>query len=1324
MVTKLFGTLFRNKPIKRLSIVLAVALSIAILFFFIRGPYLSNSIKRFIIPALEDLTGERIIIDKAVINPFPLYLQTRRFKVFDEKGNRLLFVRKMRAYIDLAGLFSKEIRIRRLTLKDVLLTSDRQEFDRLISHVDDSTKQKNGGNFRISLKSVKLTNGNFRLKGTKEQISTSGDGLQVEMSVRDKAYADILLKEGTLKLPGWPALKGAFEGRIEADNKKIKIARAAVSSSESSLKADGEIYLSSSGGEKLGNFKGEARIFTGTIGEIFGMKEVREGDISLAGSVDLYSGPGRKGRSPGRKVKLDLKTDGRFYLETLMALLKVKENIKGHISLDGKIQGIYPDITGKGLVKAGNLELDTLPLDDLEGTISYGDKRFTLEDFTAHTYGGELKGSANLLIPGGRYSVDAGFMNINSLQFFRFIRWEPPFPEGRISGTFTLGKSPGSDIELDAHAEYANTTENVEGLLKDRLSHIVATLNMQNGILTFSDSSLHTSVSTLFLNGTIDLRENQLNINLDLESRDARDVTLPYYTGLHAPLRFTGKAEGPAATPDISGAIEIGSGTVHGESFERAAGELLYNSELLTLNFLRGNQGESVYEISGSIAFRKSKGIFSFEDPFYRAEAVINNGDVQSALRAVYREIPLTGSMSGRIIFEGDRKTFNGKGDLVLRDGTIHGQKVDSASISANLTQEGFLFQSIKLDRGKSKIRANGSVFFDERFDAMVFSDSIHLGDIVFFEDHPVDAHFNLDLKGSGTLKEPHVTFSSHLIESSFKNVLMGSGDMKGELKNNRLSIKGDVINGNVTVDAGIVLSKDLPWDLDLELRDGRYDFLLAGFLKDVPGDLTASLEGIVRLSGKKKRFSMDSKFTTLGFSLYGYSFRNTGDIVIDLVDDELRIKSFDIRGRNGDISTSGVIRIGEHYDIRMDGRMDLTPLKAFTKKIESLKGEGIFSVSISGPWESPDFNGKIHIGEGSFMFSDFPYTVGQVNGDIFLDKEKVTIDSFQADFAGGKVSVTGFGHLKELSMKRLSLFSEMKNIKFRPVEGLNTAFDGNLFFEASPERQSITGDIKLRKAQYTKRSTPQAGQPTFLNKMDMNIYIRGEDDILIDNNIAQAAVKVALNVRGTPAQYGLIGRIEADGGTIFFRGNEFKIIDGSVDFVESGRIVPIFHVQSETFVKGYRVRLDLDGPVDKFTLSFFSDPPLADNDILTLLTSGQITSGTKGIEGGIGAGEATAFLTGRLQDVLEERFKYITGFERFEIDPRTSSKGAVSSKITVGKQMMDGKLLVTYSSSVGSTELDIIKLRYNLTDNFSLVGMRDEIGSIGADVNYRFEFK
>jgi autotransporter translocation and assembly factor TamB len=61
---------------------------------------------------------------------------------------------------------------------------------------------------------------------------------------------------------------------------------------------------------------------------------------------------------------------------------------------------------------------------------------------------------------------------------------------------------------------------------------------------------------------------------------------------------------------------------------------------------------------------------------------------------------------------------------------------------------------------------------------------------------------------------------------------------------------------------------------------------------------------------------------------------------------------------------------------------------------------------------------------------------------------------------------------------------------------------------------------------------------------------------------------------------------------------------------------------------------------------------------------------------------------------------------------------------VTVSKRLIGDKLFVTYSNPIGSTEEQIIKLEYLLERNVSLIGVRDEKGSLGGDIKFRFEFK
>ena len=1334
---KLLKRLFPNKLTRRLVLIFTAVFFIALLFFLLRGPYLSNSIKRILLPVLEQATGERIIIDSAVINLFPFYLQTKGFKVFDEEGNKLLHVTKMRAYIDLLGLFSKEIKIRRLTVEEPELTADRAALNRIADSAEKYTHKEDGADFKVSLKSIKLTDGKFTYSDAGNEISARGSGLALDLLNKKTADVNLVLENGAVKFPDFPELSAGLKLTVKIDGDRFSISKAKILSTGSSFTVKGDIYPSSSGGVEHGGFSGEAKIFVKTIGKMFGLEKSRDGELTLSGSVDFIHENEGESNSAGPQVKLDLKTKGWFYLETLMELLKVDENILGRISIDGSIQGIFPNLKGVGDINVENAVLDTLALDSIKGEIRYENERFVLDDFIAAAYGGGLSGSAYLLLPEGAYYVDALVKNINSPQFFKFIAWESPFPAGKLSGSFNLSHVPDREFELSANATYVNTSENIENLLLDRLRTIEADFDMSDGVLMFKRSRLSTSETRMYLDGSIDLHRDRLSMNVEMESDTAVDLSAPYYEGLNAQVKFKGHAEGRNETPTLSGRIDIGKGTVNGEPFEEASIDIIYSVASLTVPELRIMQGDGVYDVKGTIDFRKAKELFSFDDPYYTVSAEIKDGDINSLIDLAYSDIPVSGLVNGKLFFEGDSLKFTGSGDISVMKGTVFNQPFDLVRIKTGLTQDKISFPEVYIHRKGSALKAGGSVYFDERFDMKISSEHISLRDLEIPGKDRFDADISLDIEGSGTLTNPEIRLSLNVLKSYFEDAWIGQADIQGILKDRTLSLTGDFLKGTAFADANIQFSETLPWNANVRFNDGRYDFLLAGLLKEVPRDIAASLQGEVKMKGERNKLSMSTRLKSLSFSLYGYNFTNEEDIVLELSDDTFRIVSFGIRGGEGYLNVAGDSKIGQDYNFTIDGNIDLTPLQAVTSTLKKLNGQGSIAMAISGKWGTPELSGEVKVRNGATMIKGLPHRIESINGDIFFDKDKITFDSFRAELAGGSVRLSGVGHLDRMSITRLSLSSDIKGIRLRPLDDVDIAFDGKLFFETSPKKQTLIGDITITKAEYRKRvewkswllklrQTKEVPleQTSFLGKTDLNIYITGQDNILIDNNIAVTPVKIDLNVQGKIAQYGLLGRVETSEGTIYFRGNEFKIIDASVDFIEPSRIVPIFHIQAETTSKGYRVRLNLDGPADKFTLSLYSDPPLSDGEILSLLTSGQINKGSEGLESGIGAGEATAFLTGRLQDVIEERFKYITGFERFEVDPHTTSTGAVSSKITVGKRMLGEKVLVTYSSSVGSTELDVIKLQYNINNNLSIIGLRDEIGSVGGDVKFRFEFK
>lgn len=1316
---------------RTLNIMIIAAVVFALLFFLLRGPYLSNSIKRVIVPVLENTTRERVLIDKAVINLFPFYIQAKGLKVFDKDGNRLLWVTKTRVYLDLFSLLVKDIRIRKLTVSEPDINADEEDLKRIWGNLRGGAgggEQKHG----ISINNVELTDGIFQLKNARGD-TVSGSGFFFELTTKNDVTAQVIVKEASVKTVDQPRIKGSFRGRFSSRDDRIRIAELNVIASKNSIAGKGEIVMDGEGGIKEGTFTGSTKLHDEVFRRIFGLKTDKEGVLSFNGTVRMSVDSETK--KP--LFALDLRTDSEFYLETLMELVHADNGVSGKLSVKGKIQGTFPDLMGSGTARLEKAELGHLSLDSVEGKVEYANRVFTLNDFVAETYDGKMNGKASLALAHGDYTVDAGIEHVSSPEFFRFIGWEPPFPDGEVAGHFLLTHVHDRDIEVTADASYRNTSEK-SGNIVDRMSEMKASLHLKDGVLDLSRAVLSTQDSRLLIGGTIDLKRSTVGLSLDFDTQDMSDLAAPYYGRLSFPARFTGTMKGPLHDPEIAGKIEGGPGSIHGLGFSNASADLSYRIKSLTVSRLNITEGKATYDAEGVIEFRGAEGLFSFSGPFYRGKGTVREAALGPFIKALYGDIPADAEISGAVTFEGNPEKFISKGDLVAHDAVIYGQKIESAAVKAEIRPDHLEFTSVSLQRGESKVDGSGKVFFDNRFSLSLSSSKMRLSDIDLFHGLPFGGNFTLDIDGAGTFSKPEIKFSVLMTDSMFRKVKTGKGEIRGSLKGKELTAEGTLMNGLIKAVAKASLSGNNPWNVDADIRKGSYEFLVSDLFRDPQEDLDLSLSGKTVIRGEGKNVHMISRFDYVSCSLYGYNLRNDEDVVIGLEDREFTIQSFSLSGDNANITAGGSLRPNDRFDVRFKGGIKAGPLKTLSTKIASLRGEGEFTAAITGPWDLPDVTGEIAVRDTVLSMTEYPYKVGPLNGTIFLKKDRFTFDSVRTNFGGGSIDVSGVGYLRGLELKRISISTAFEGISIRPMEKVSALVDGRLMYERSEKGSTLSGNVDIKKARYEKdvewnkwlinlreMNTEAVRYPAFLKDTYLTINISGDENIVIDNNLAKTPVKISVTLTGTAGRFGLVGKAEASEGTVYFRGNDFKILEGSnVDFVDSSKVTPLFHIRAETYTGEYYIQMNLNGTIDKFTLSLFSDPPLTEMEILNLLTFGQTMKDSRGIESGIAASEAASVLTGGLQDIMQEDVKNITGFERFRIEPYTTSTGAVNPKVTIGKRLFEDKLFVIYSTSVGTTEENIIKLEYKLDRNISLIGSKDELNSIGGDIKFRFEFK
>jgi translocation and assembly module TamB len=399
------------------------------------------------------------------------------------------------------------------------------------------------------------------------------------------------------------------------------------------------------------------------------------------------------------------------------------------------------------------------------------------------------------------------------------------------------------------------------------------------------------------------------------------------------------------------------------------------------------------------------------------------------------------------------------------------------------------------------------------------------------------------------------------------------------------------------------------------------------------------------------------------------------------------------------------------------------------------MQGHSDFVITIKGDWDDPDIKGGMNLEDASFGLRDYPTYISSINGYLTLDKNRITLRNLSGKIGGGNVTISGIVYLQAFRFKRFYGDVKLDDITTFITRNFHVNFDGNLLYRGTLDKQTITGDIQIKRATYkepiklsslliaTKRKELPKAELAIWEKTTLNVKISGSRNISIDNNIVRAPIKVDMLLRGTLASPVLFGRVESKEGYAYFRNNEFRIISASADFADPHRINPFVNLASETIIQGYKINLNFEGMMDSLELSLYSDPHLEEGDILSLLTVGYTGEQAQTAQSGL----STGILAGVAQEVLEDRVMNIIGLDRFYIDTYISkTTSTVVPRVTVSKRIVGDKLIITYSTPFITPEVEEqnIKLEHFVNRDFSLIGTWDEYGGFGGDIKYRFEFK
>jgi translocation and assembly module TamB len=1304
------------RKLTRRSFVAAVFIVVIVLAVFLRGPYVSNSLKQLILPELEMATGKRVIAQKIYVNIFPLFVEAKGLKVIDDDGARVLFAKRVKAYLDIWGLIGKRLTIRRLMVRDPEVITNEDQTIEIVKHVEDYLSKKRDTMFRITVAVVEVQRGTVSIASSSLKGSAEISGIGGEIITGDAPRIKISAERIKPVRESWPRVAASASASIVVRGGKVTVQNLTLVSDGSRITGTG-VYE-----KDRVDMKTQGEILVQTVKRIFGLQRSGDGRIRAEGDVTYAD----------KKITVDLDVAGSLYLQTLMELLSVKEKVEGLIDFTGKIKGPLQDLTAQGAANLRKGNLFTVDVDSLDCRVSYARGVMTFSDGEGRLYRGRAKVSASIALPVvDWFSLDVDFQDADSKPLFGLIEWDPGVPDGKVAGTL---HSSGPAFSPKGRFHYVSGDEGKDVI--GRVEDIKGEFDLVGDILELSDIVLTTGTTDILVAGTVDIEKEMLDITGSMRTSDVTDVTRPYYGGLKGKGEFTGTLRGRFQDPVITGSLSLSDTRINEYPAGVLKADVVYRKETLQIRELEIHEMNTTHHLSGSIAFKQAHELFEFSHPVYNLRASLKDAEIERFVRIFYSDFAGKGTFSSSLRITGEGTNPEVRGPVTLERPILFTVPLDSASFELKYASSRVDFSNITAKIGGSILRGDFTINPDDTFSYRARSDRLRLSDIV---QRPLQGEVILSLTagGGGTFDNPAITVDVRIIQGVLKGKNAGAGVIEASLKNREFSVRARLINEKVTIAAKGRTDGDMPWDLSADVQTGRYDFLITSFLKDIPEDLLLNLNGNVSLRGTKEHISGTANIKHVVLSMYGYSFSNEYEITLSLKDRELNLNRISMRSGNTILRAGGSLTVGRRYDLSLEGSSALSPFKSLSAELGLLKGDAEFVVSVSGGWENPRINGGISLVDGALGLKDYTARVSSINGYIYMDNDRVVLQNLSGKLGGGDIAVSGVLYLKKFSFSRFYLEAKLNNITASISSNFSVNFDGDILYKGTPASQAVSGNIDIRRARYRERvewkswllqtRKPEKFKTEIspFEKAELNVRITGEENIFIDNNVARVTVSSDMVLRGTVYRPILFGRLETEEGTVFFRNNEFRIIRASADFSDPKRINPVIEISAETSVKGYRIRMNLEGQLEHFNMSLSSDPILAEMDILSLLTVGQTGGGLKGIEGGVGAGEATSFVTGKMQDVVEERLRYITGLDRFQLDPAVSRKtGTVEPRVTVAKRLIGEKMFVTLTTSVSGTEGQIVKIEYFLGKNVSLIGMRDERGIVGGDIKFRFEFK
>ncbi len=341
--------------------------------------------------------------------------------------------------------------------------------------------------------------------------------------------------------------------------------------------------------------------------------------------------------------------------------------------------------------------------------------------------------------------------------------------------------------------------------------------------------------------------------------------------------------------------------------------------------------------------------------------------------------------------------------------------------------------------------------------------------------------------------------------------------------------------------------------------------------------------------------------------------------------------------------------------------RADLGFLAGATKAVRFIQGTAAANIRVGGTIEKPTLAGSAELNIAAARAESI--TVPSIRDFVarlnFTDKE-LRIDRFAGEIGGGKLNVGGRVSFAKLTEPVLDIAATAQNVLAVRDDNITVRVNADAKVTGPLATATVSGTVGLTKSRYLKdidivpinlpgkpapappaaaaSSAPASfgvGSPPVSN-WNLNVAIRTDDPFFVRGNLANGTALVDLHLKGTGGKPLLDGNVNIQNLVASLPFSRLEISDGNILFTPDQPLNPSLNLTGTSTIRNYLVTVFITGRANDPKVTFTSDPPLAQEQIVSLLATGATTDELAGSSQAL-AGKATLLV---LQDLYRRTFK------------------------------------------------------------------------------------